>query len=221
MLLTLPLSVVFGSEKFKAEYERCRGYYLHGIADEQLGDANKRLDWLKEEEASIWGGDRRGMFEIAVTIPLSDCFIAGGANGSGPNASRPRSSSVNDVLDSPISPISPAGMEGSTFPSFASSLAPPPGALFPNPNPKRRIALTTEFLVQVNERTLAKCLGIVHGGDVSVLMSLGEGEVLRRMVEGDGTDKRVAVAIDSCWGAEERLHWLTRLVLLSLLDLSE
>ncbi len=88
MLLTLPLPSVLGKDKFYAEFDRCRGYYLHGIPDELLEVATQRFPFLDEMQASIWPEPS--------TFRLPNVASPSGGQA---NASRPRSSSVNDVPD--------------------------------------------------------------------------------------------------------------------------
>ncbi len=115
-----------------------------------------------------------------------------------------------------IVPLSNGGMENSTFPSFASSLAPPPGS-----SPKRKLTLTTAVLLQVEGRTIAKCLAYIHGRDTKLLQQLSSGEIALLLLDPARVEGRASVALNGVYGSEDRPHWLTRTVLNSLLDLAE
>jgi hypothetical protein len=71
LLLTLPLQSLMGRDKFDAEFERCKEYFLRGITGEdredEKDDAEQRVRWLDEEYSSFWGAaDKNGKIVCSI-----------------------------------------------------------------------------------------------------------------------------------------------------------
>lgn len=237
------------------------GSQEEGVKDENdaaKAKAKERVKWLDEDYARIWDDQNSGKkkrswefrikpnFDVSSFTPEQKLDLPSPPASPGPSSRgfRPRSSSINALTEKPSyrkdsGPPSPpphsphGGMAGSTLPSFASSLAPPPGmGLEPSHHPSPTLDLNTEVLIRMESGMIAGCLADMHGRDVRGLKRAKEGELVNALLalpeNGSGNDaglllgnqNPLANSFAEMMGNFENPHWLAVFVIQSILKLS-
>ncbi|THH29042.1 hypothetical protein EUX98_g5142 [Antrodiella citrinella] len=220
---SLPSTI--GRTQFETEFLRCCTLLLDGAEDDQKEEERPRVIWLANqylsyfsspEDASAWESWRQKSLAGA---PLGSRIA---------HDAVPQSSSMQAVYSA-----SPA--LGSSPPAIAAEFSPDLGAFSPRPSHTdqvkkpwqimlSRTGLTRDVLLGLDAQLVARSLGIFHERLLQKLpLSITVDACLDPLAENSGVDNLHAAPstqpafLKHFLGNDDRIHWLTKLILLQIL----